>query len=866
MAEDGQGVGSPGAASSNPLTGEAEAVRLLAASSASSKSDFRESKFVRQPEVFDPKDMDQELQQWSDWSFRFRSFMMVQDPRFKEDMEHCESATTFVSFADYPDGMKERAIRLYALLASYLRGRPLKILRSIADSDGFKVWRQLNDELAPKTRPRTLALAQALTRFPPYQEGGSLLEYILSYERLVREYEAISPHAYADDLKIGTLLSGLPGEMRRYLQMQVTETTTYETLRERVLQYERSSSTWNSDHVLKSLGMEQPHDGPTPMEVDRLEKGKPKGGAKKGPKGFGKPSEKWNGKDKGKISKPWGWPGNKQKSKQAGGFKGKGKYGKPSDGGKSKKGAGVCFLCGKPGHFAAECRHNVNQVANLNQSQEMRDDASTTATTSASGSSVLTSATSYAKAKPRIQRINLMDVEDKERGDEELCVTFLNPHVNRLENSEEVAASEEELESSSFLWYRMDSEDAECDMSVHVVQDPSLHEVILDSGADVTVLPWDQFEEVGHESESQATLLDAQGNFIPQGSTRQQVLFEVEGSDGELIQFVDKVVLAKVKQPLFCLGKLLKNRWSPVDRAGVWSLDRDGSSFKTHWCKNSLATFMRISRMSASEAPVVCGDGGAQTPEVPELNLRAVVEIDESLDAHTKASGWSLTADGFLSHCGFGVEGTLDAGALFSPSVWPYRVTLLWREGKKYEVFEGSEEWGPRVPGGPNKYLPFGVKEKKVVTLLSKNPLDLNSLGKFSGADQLRDDQRPVRVEAPRVPPQNEVGVEGNTPGEPPLIGPAPAEVQGDGEEVISVNGTRLTEASSLRDLRVACRFLDLSNNGSKAVVWSRLKKEVAMTKLKAAVSASEEIQKQYEREPLVEALPKPGRVFQPLE
>ena len=207
---------SPGASPSaaGALTGEvvldrlAQAVSQLALSSSASSAGggWKESKFVRQPDVFEPKDMEQEMQMWSDWSFRFKSFMMIQDPMFKEDLDRCETAAAFTAFESYTDGQKQRAIRLYAMLASYLRGRPLKMLRSVTDSDGFKVWRQLHDELAPKSRPRTLALAQALTRFPPYKEGTSILEYVLTFERLVREYEALSSQVYAEDLKIGTLL------------------------------------------------------------------------------------------------------------------------------------------------------------------------------------------------------------------------------------------------------------------------------------------------------------------------------------------------------------------------------------------------------------------------------------------------------------------------------------------------------------------------------------------------------------------------------------------------------------------------------------------------------------------------------------
>lgn len=65
-----------------------------------------------------------------------------------------------------------------------------------------------------------------------------------------------------------------------------------------------------------------------------------------------------------------------------------------------------------------------------------------------------------------------------------------------------------------------------------------------------------------------------------------------------MIQFTDFAILANVKQPLFCFGKLLKNQWQPVKEDGAWYLRRDGSRFGVHWSKNSLATLMRISRVT----------------------------------------------------------------------------------------------------------------------------------------------------------------------------------------------------------------------------------------------------------------------------
>ena len=246
----------------------------------------------------------------------------------------------------------------------------------------------------------------------------------------MREYEALSSHVYASDLKIGTLLSGLPAEMCRYLQMQIVDSTTYEQIRERVLQYERSSSTWNSEHVLKSLGVGRVPGGDVDaMDVDRTERSSkygPKGkkGGEKGPKG-GKGAFK--GKDPGKSVRPWN--NNKGKGKY-GGPKGKGKD--QHGGSKGKKGAHqVCFVCGKPGHFVAECRQRVNVV----------QDGDTTS--QASVSTAPTSATAMAKAKAKVQRVDLCALDESDDDEAaEIHVTFYDGSIRvvRAVDSEPLAS------------------------------------------------------------------------------------------------------------------------------------------------------------------------------------------------------------------------------------------------------------------------------------------------------------------------------------------------------------------------------------------------------------------------------------------
>ena len=220
-------------------------------------------------------------------------------------------------------------------------------------------------------------MAQALVSFPSMSKGASLYDYVLTYEKLVDEYEKLSGLRYDRNLKIGTLLKGIPNDLKRTLLFDMDDKTTYEQMRARLLEYERSSQTWSAENILSSLSVQSDHtkhkeyQGPIPMEIDRIEgKGKGKGKGKDG-KGKGK-----GGKGKGKSSGK-GYYGSYGRGRGKGrgrgrgkgrgkGGKGKGKYarqvGEKGYGGKGKssgKGKGpACYICGKTGHFAAECYQN----------------------------------------------------------------------------------------------------------------------------------------------------------------------------------------------------------------------------------------------------------------------------------------------------------------------------------------------------------------------------------------------------------------------------------------------------------------------------------------------------------------------------
>ncbi|CAE7264821.1 unnamed protein product, partial [Symbiodinium sp. CCMP2456] len=240
------------------------------------------ARLVQRPDIYKPETRDQETDQWVDWRFAFVSYLGVIDSKFVEELEWVEAQSSEEKLMEKMDSDTQmRSRELYAILLSFVRNRPAKMVRAVTRSNGYEAWRQLLVEMMPSSRQRQLALASQLTatRLDPKRP---INEQVGRYEELIREYERVSGSKYSEDLRISTLVAAAPPALQAQLHMALGPTTSYQEVRDKILLYERSTARW---HATSSLAMPslQDSNGPAPMEVDRVEKGKNgKGKGKKG--------------------------------------------------------------------------------------------------------------------------------------------------------------------------------------------------------------------------------------------------------------------------------------------------------------------------------------------------------------------------------------------------------------------------------------------------------------------------------------------------------------------------------------------------------------------------------------------------------
>ena len=179
---------------------------------------------------------------------------------------------------------------------------------------------------------------------PQFTKDKSVLKQVLGLERLAEEYRPRRRLPRTSSFQFCS--RAVHPTLRQHLQLSMDEGSTYSTMREKVINYESTTASWNSSTAYKEM------EGFNKGQRQERWKGEAYG---KDPKGKGK--GKIDGKSKGKQ-----FDTNKGKS-----FK---SFGKQDGEGKETGGLAhdACKLCGARGHWSRQCPVcSLRQVANENE-------------------------------------------------------------------------------------------------------------------------------------------------------------------------------------------------------------------------------------------------------------------------------------------------------------------------------------------------------------------------------------------------------------------------------------------------------------------------------------------------------------------
>ena len=72
------------------------------------------------------------------------------------------------------------------------------------------------------------------------------------------QYEQTSKETYPSDPKTATLIRCAPQKLKEYLQLSLTDKSTFADVREALLAYERTSQSFSQEQILKQLELRDP--------------------------------------------------------------------------------------------------------------------------------------------------------------------------------------------------------------------------------------------------------------------------------------------------------------------------------------------------------------------------------------------------------------------------------------------------------------------------------------------------------------------------------------------------------------------------------------------------------------------------------
>ena len=142
--------------------------------------------------------------EWATWRFVFRNFLTLVRSELIAYMDEAEEREDEIEVSALGEIALAASNRVYAILAQFLEGPPLRQLMLVKKSNGLEAWRLLRKRYEPRSGQRSLGALQAVinAKF----EGKDFSADIHEWEALVEVYEKAAGEELGDSMRIALVV------------------------------------------------------------------------------------------------------------------------------------------------------------------------------------------------------------------------------------------------------------------------------------------------------------------------------------------------------------------------------------------------------------------------------------------------------------------------------------------------------------------------------------------------------------------------------------------------------------------------------------------------------------------------------------
>ena len=360
--------------------------------------------------------------------------------------------------------------------------------------------------------------------------------------------------------------------------------------------------------------------------------------------------------------------------------------------------------------------------------------------------------------------------------------------------------------------------------------------IILDSGSDVSLLPARFANNLNKSGKHR--LRNCQGGSLQTKGTRHTDL-EVKDSEGEFVLLRHEFIVGDVPSGLLSLGQLYQSGWKIISEESddLYLVDPNREvKIPVHFKNKSFAIRAHVRHVEI------------EYDSDESMFARAVVAIFYKVEDEDMNT-WEMTEEGAPFYKTIG-DHFIDPRPVWG-QYWPYRTTLIRKrqgEDRNWLLVELAQKYMEKDdPFGPIEecLITMGGLECEVLTVLGVREHGIEEIGNFV-TDEEDDFLYAELQEEGRRRAQGAVSLPPGLPAVPedPQGGPdsAPIQVAEDEADVESIHlydDFYVSNDSKVKDLRVACKWLGVSQAGSKSKMFSRLKQAHLTSLRRSAVEVA---------------------------